>query len=180
MPQKQSSPTQQITVPIELVERRRYVIRGQKVLLDRDLAELYRVETRALKQAVRRNLDRFPSDFMFELTPTEFKQWRSHFVTSISPDWMGLRYPPYAFTEQGVAMLSSVLKSKQAVQINILIMRAFVKLREVLATHKDLARKVEAHDAEIKSIWKVIGQLLAPRTVPKSRIGFRDRSEDKS
>lgn len=142
-------------------------------MLDRDLAELYGAQTRVLKQAVRRNIDRFPSDFMFELSAPEFQQWRSQFVTSISPDWMSLRYPPYAFAEQGVAMLSSVLKSKQAVQINILIMRAFVRLREVLATHKDLAQKIEEHDAEIKSIWKVVGRLLAPAVSPNRRIGVR-------
>jgi hypothetical protein len=115
-------------VPAELIEKKIYLIRGQKVLLDRDLAELYRVETKVLKQAVKRNIKRFPDDFMFELSKAEFTHWRSQFVTSKS-DKIGLRYSPMAFTEQGVAMLSSVLKSERAIEVNIQIMRAFVKLR---------------------------------------------------
>ena len=120
-------------VPIELIASKIYLIRGIKVILDRDLAELYGVETKVLKQAVRRNIDRFPADFMFEMTETEFEDWRSQFVTSNS-DRMGLRYKPMAFTEQGVAMLSSVLKSKRAIEVNIAIMRAFVKLREMVTS----------------------------------------------
>ena len=115
-------------------------------MLDRDLAELYGVQTRVLKQAVRRNIDRFPGDFMFELTDEEFQNWRSQFVTSKS-DRMGLRYKPMAFTEQGVAMLSSVLNSQRAIQVNIQIMRAFTKLRQLLSTHEKLKRKIEQMDA---------------------------------
>src|SRR5882724_11512935 len=125
-----------VPVPIQLIERRIYLIRGQKVMLDSDLAELYQVETRALNQAVRRNLDRFPEDFMFQLSEQELENWRSQIVMSNPTSRMGLRRPPYAFTEHGVAMLSSVLNSVRAVQMNILIIRAFVQLRELLATHK--------------------------------------------
>jgi hypothetical protein len=130
-------------VNIERIEKLIYLIRGQKVMLDRDLAELYAVKTKVLKQAVRRNIARFPEDFMFELTKEEFENWRSQFVTS-NRDKMGLRYRPMAFTEQGVAMLSSVLNSERAIEVNILIMRAFVTLREMLATHKELEQKLIA------------------------------------
>ena len=116
-------------------------------MLDADLAEVYQAPTKALNQAVRRNLDRFPEDFMFQLTDDELENWRSQFVTSNPAAKMGLRRPPFAFTELGVAMLSSVLNSDRAVQMNILIMRVFVKLRELLATHKDLARKIEHLEA---------------------------------
>jgi hypothetical protein len=127
-------------IPIEVIEKKILLIRNHKVMLDQDLAELYGVETKQLKRAVRRNIDRFPSDFMFVLSGKEFQILRSQFGTS---SWGGTRYPPMAFSEQGVAMLSSVLKSPRAVQVNILIMRAFVHLRELIATHKDLARKLE-------------------------------------
>jgi len=136
-----------LPVPVELIERRIYVIRGQKVMLDSDLADLYQVETRALNQAVNRNLDRFPGDFMFQLSKEELENWRSQIVMSNSDAKMGLRRPPYAFTELGVAMLSSVLNSDRAVQMNILIMRVFVKMRELLATHKALATKIEKLEA---------------------------------
>src|SRR6266498_434189 len=124
------------TIPVELVERRIYLIRGQKVMLDSDLAELYQVLTKNLNLAVRRNLDRFPEDFMFQLTAEEAESLRLQFATS-NVGRGGRRYMPYAFTEHGVAMLSSVLNSPRAVQMNILIIRAFVKLREMLASHKD-------------------------------------------
>ena len=127
-------------VPVERIEKSIYLIRAQKVMLDRDLAELYEVETAQLKRAVRRNIDRFPKDFMFELTKQELEGWRCQFGTSNSVR-MGLRHRPMAFTEQGVAMLSSILRSKRAVQVNIEIMRAFVRLREMLSSHKDLERK---------------------------------------
>jgi hypothetical protein len=120
-------------VPIERITSKIYLIRGMKVMLDRDLAELYDVETKVLKQAVRRNIDRFPEDFMFELSKEEFKNLRSQFVTS---SWGGVRYRPYAFTEQGVAMLSSVLKSERGIRVNIQIMRAFIKLRQFAQTHE--------------------------------------------
>ncbi len=129
-------------VPLEIIERKIYLIRGRKVMLDSDLADLYQVQTKVLNQAVRRNLDRFPDDFMFK-SQEELENWRSQIVTSNSSARMGLRRPPYAFTEHGVAMLSSILKSKRAVALNILIIRAFVHLREYLATHQDLARKLE-------------------------------------
>jgi hypothetical protein len=124
--------------PIEIIEKRIYLVRGHKVMLDQDLAEIYEVETKVLNQAVSRNLDRFPEDFMFRLTGEEFSMLRSQVVTS---SWGGRRYPPYAFTEQGVSMLSSVLRSKQALQANIAIMRAFVNMREFMISHKGLRRK---------------------------------------
>jgi hypothetical protein len=124
MSKKKTSPARALSIPPQLIERRIYLIRRQKVMLDRDLAELYRVETRALVQGVKRNLDRFPQDFMFQLTRDELEQWRSQIVISNPGAKMGLRRRPYAFTEQGVAMLSSVLRSERAVQVNIAIMRA--------------------------------------------------------
>jgi ORF6N domain len=167
-------------VPVELIARRIYLIRGCKVMLDSDLAELYEVPTRVLNQAVRRNLDRFPPDFMFQLTDEELTDWRSQIVMSNLGAKMGLRRPPYAFTEHGVAMLSSVLGSKRAVALNILIIRAFIRLREYLATHQDLARKLDdvertqnEHGAHIQQIYQYIEQLLAPAPeVPKRRIGY--------
>jgi len=159
-------------VPIELIASKIYLIRGIKVILDRDLAELYGVETKVLKQAVRRNIDRFPADFMFEMTETEFEDWRSQFVTSNS-DRMGLRYKPMAFTEQGVAMLSSVLKSKRAIEVNIAIMRAFVKLREMMTTHSDLKRKIESmekkYDKQFQIVFEAIKQLLSEEDKPKKK-----------
>ncbi|MCL5238377.1 MAG: ORF6N domain-containing protein, partial [Nitrospirae bacterium] len=144
----------EIVVQQEVIEGKIYIIRGHKVMLSNDLAELYDVEPKVLIQAVKRNIDRFPEDFMFQLTNQEFVNLKSQIVTS---SWGGIRRAtPYAFTEQGVAMLSSVLRSKQAVLVNIAIMRAFVKLREILSTHKELAhklaqleRKMEKHDDEI-------------------------------
>ena len=149
MPNKPAGRAARLPVPVELIERRIYVIRGQKVMLDADLAELYQVETRALNQAVNRNLDRFPQDFMFRLTAEEGESLRSQIVIS-NVGRGGRRYLPFAFTEHGVAMLSSVLGSERAVQMNIVIIRAFVKLREVLASHKDLARKIEEMEATQK------------------------------
>jgi hypothetical protein len=166
---------------IPVIESKIYLIRGRKVMLDSDLAELYQVPTKVLNQAVRRNLDRFPPDFMFQLNEEELENWRSQIVTSNPDARMGLRRPPYAFTEHGVAMLSSVLKSKRAVALNILIIRAFVRLREYLATHHDLARKLEdiertqhEHSAHIEQIYGYIQQLLEPPPEPaKQRIGFK-------
>jgi len=129
--------------PPERIERRILLIRGQKVMLDGDLAELYEVETKDLNLAVRRNAERFPEDFMFQLSAQEFRALRLQFATS-KPGRGGRRYPPYAFTEQGVAMLSSVLRSQRAVQVNIAIMRAFVKLRGILASNRELARRLDA------------------------------------
>jgi len=137
-----SGQTKSIKVPDELVINRIYVVRGIKVMLDRDLAELYGVETKVLKQAVKRNINRFPSDFMFEMSPSEFEEWRNEFVVS-AEDKKGLRYAPFCFTEQGVAMLSSVLNSDRAIMVNIQIIRVFTKMREMLETHKEILQKLE-------------------------------------
>jgi phage regulator Rha-like protein len=167
----------QVNLVPEVIEKRILLIRGQKVILDFHLAELYGVETKSLKRAVRRNKDRFPGDFCFELTSEETKNLRYHFDTS---SWGGRRHLSYAFTEQGVAMLSSVLNSKRAIQVNIEIMRAFVKLRELLSTHKELAlklkqleMKIEKHDEEIHAIFEAIRQLMIPPEKPKRQIGFK-------
>src|SRR5881398_857123 len=129
-------------IPVERIEKAIYLIRGEKVMLDRDLAALYGVGTKVLKQAVRRNLNRFPADFMFELNESEFKDWRSQFVTS-KTDRMGLRYRPMAFSEHGILMLSSVLNSERAIQVNIEIMRSFVKRRRMLASNVELSRRFD-------------------------------------
>ncbi|MEW6096667.1 MAG: ORF6N domain-containing protein [bacterium] len=160
-------------IPQEIIENKILLIRDQKVMLDRDLSKLYGVATKVLKQAVNRNIERFPEDFMFQLTKEEFENWRSQFVTSNSSDKMGLRYRPYTFTQEGVAMLSSVLRSKRAIQINIEIMRAFVKLRQVLATHKDILWKIQEHDQQIKRIFEILKELLTLPEKPKLKIGFR-------
>lgn len=138
-------------------------------MMDNDLAKLYGVTTGNLNKAVSRNLDRFPDDFMFQLSKAEFQNLM--FQIGIS-SWGGTRKFPRAFTEQGVAMLSSVLRSKRAIQVNIQIMRVFTKLREVLATHKDLQRKIEGHDDQIKYIFKILKQMLTPHETPKRKIGF--------
>jgi hypothetical protein len=168
-----------MSTPAEFIERKICLIRGCKVMFDSDLAELYQVPTKALNQAVRRNLDRFPADFMFQLNEEEFENLRSQIVTSSSGHG-GSRYRPYAFTEHGVAMLSSVLASKRAIGLNILIIRAFVRLREYLATHKELAQKLEdiertqhEHSANIEQIYGYIQRLLEPAPESsKRRIGF--------
>lgn len=147
-------------------------------MLDWDLAALYGVATKVLVQAVRRNLSRFPPDFMFQLTPQELGILRSQFVTSsLKRQWGGRRYSPYAFTEQGVAMLSSVLRSKRAIQVNVEIMRAFVRLRQVLVSHAALARKLNAlerkYDAQFKVVFDAIRELMASPVRRRRRIGFR-------
>lgn len=164
-------------IPREMIERKIYLIRGQKVMMDRDLAALYMVETKYLKRQVRRNIDRFPSDFMFQLSKREFEDWRCQFGTSNSADKMGLRYPPYVFTEPGVAMLSSVLDSKRAIQVNIQIIRTFIKLREILLTHDEIKRKIEAmekkYDGQFQIVFEAIKKLMEPPPEkPKRRIGF--------
>jgi len=165
----------EIMIPVERIKQLIVFIRGQKVMLDRDLAELYGVETKVLKQAVRRNIKRFPDDFMFELTKEEFENWRSQIVTS-NRDKMGLRYKPMAFTEQGVAMLSSVLRSGRAIEVNIAIMRAFVQLREMLASNVELARKLKQmekkYDEQFKIVFEAIRQLMAPPEKPRKKVGF--------
>ena len=164
-------------IPQEIIEQKIFMIRKHKVMLSTHLAKLYDVEVRTLVQAVKRNIERFPEDFMFQLTDKEFENLKSQIVIS---SWGGARRAkPYAFTEQGVAMLSSVLRSNRAIQVNIAIMRAFVKLRRILSTHKELAnklsqleRKTEKHDKEIQGIFEAIRQLMAPPEKTKGRIGF--------
>jgi len=171
--------------PPERIERSILLIRGQKVILARDLAYLYGVPTKVLNQAVKRHADRFPEDFMFQLTIEEARIWweqarpvrlRSQFVTL--KRGQHIKYRPYAFTEHGILMLSSVLNSERAVQVNIEIMRAFVCLRRILASHADLARKLDAlekkYDAQFKIVFDAIRQLMAPPELepPKKRIGF--------
>jgi ORF6N domain len=159
----------------EPIEQRIFVLRGQNVLLSTDLARLYGVETRTLVQAVKRNIERFPSDFMFQLGPEEFRNLKSQIVTS---SWGGIRRAaPYAFTEQGVAMLSSVLRSKRAIRVNIEIMRAFVQLRRMVISHADLALRLDAlestYDARFREVFDVIRQLMQPPPQPtRPRIGF--------
>ena len=171
-------------VPLEAIEKRIFFIRGHKVMLDTDLAELYGVETFNLNKAVKRNIDRFPTDFMFQVTKDEMESLIFQFGISKTSGRGGRRYLPYAFTEQGVAMLSGILNSQRAVHVNIAIMRTFVKLRELLGTHKELAhkleeleRKIERHDEEIRSIFQAIRQLMVPPIKPKRRITgfFSDR-----
>lgn len=165
--------------PTERIEKQIYLLRGQRVMLSTDLAELYGVAPKVLVQALKRNIERFPDDFMFQLRIQEVRNLKSQIVTSI---WGGARRAlPYAFTEQGVAMLSSILRSKRAIQVNIAIMRAFVKLREMVASHKELAaklaeleRKVASHDGHIKSLFDAIRQLMEPPD-SKRRIGFQAR-----
>lgn len=159
----------------EEITKQILVIRSKKVMLDRNLAGLYQVETKVLIQAVKRNKERFPEDFMFQLKKKEFDNLRSHFVTSKKQG--GRRYRPYAFTEQGVAMLSSVLNSQRAVMVNIVIMRIFVKLRRILASHKDLLKKIEdiekKYDSQFKVVFEAIRQLVLEEEKPKRKIGFK-------
>ncbi len=160
-------------IPDERIANKVLLIRGIKVMLDRDLAELYDVETRRLNEQVSRNRERFPDDFMFQLSKEEFENWKSQFAISNPAAKMGLRRRPYAFTEQGIAMLSSVLKSKRAVQINIQIIRTFTKLRALLASNVEIRRRMEKMDVQIQSIYKLLGRLLTEEEKPKRRIGFR-------
>jgi len=160
------------------IEQRIFLVRGQKVMLDADLAEIYRVPTKSLNLAVKRNADRFPEDFMFQLTDDEVAGLRFHFETS-KRGRGGRRYAPYAFTEQGVAMLSSVLRSSRAVQVNIAIMRTFVRLREMLLSNAELARKLAAlenkYDAQFKVVFDAIRELMLPPDPPRRQIGFHPR-----
>jgi len=155
------------------ISQKIYFLRGHRVMLSTDLARLYGVEARALIQAVQRNIDRFPADFLFQLTADEHKNLKSQFVIS---RWGGARTAPYAFTEQGVAMLSSVLRSPRAVQVNIAIMRTFVRLREMLATNQKLRRKIEdmekRYDAKLQIVFATIESMLEDEELPKRGIGF--------
>ena len=170
-------------LPVERITSKIFLIRGLKVMLDRDLAALYGVDTAQLKRAVRRNIDRFPKDFMVELSKEEMEDWRCQFGTS-NADKMGLRYAPLAFTEQGVAMLSSVLNSRRAIQVNIQIMRAFTQLRQMLSTHEDLKKKIEAmekkYDQQFQIVFEAIKQLLETETKPRKKIGFTVKEKQKS
>ncbi len=172
MDKKQTKSTK-ILIPQEYIENKILVIRGHKVMLDRDLADLYGVETRHLTRQVRRNQDRFPDDFLLTLTQKEFTDLKCHFGTS---SWGGTRKLPFAFTEHGILMLSSVLNSKRAIQVNIQIMRTFTKLRELMATHKDLRRKIETmekkYDHQFRIVFEAIKKLLDPPEKPKGKIGF--------
>lgn len=170
-----------LIIPAERIERRIFYLRGVKVMLSSDLAELYGVAVKALNQAVRRNLNRFPEDFMFQLTPEEFNDLKSQIVTS---SWGGMRRAlPYAFTEHGIAMLSGVLKSPRAIRVNIEIMRAFVKLRQMLASNAELARKLDElekkYDRQFKIVFDAIRELMIPAVVKPKVIGFRARTRKK-
>ena len=164
-------------IPSERIEEKIFLIRGKRVMFDFDLAVLYRVETKQLKRAVKRNIARFPDDFMIELTPEEIENLRCQFGTS---SWGGRRYMPFVFTEQGVAMLSSVLNSERAIQVNIQIMRTFTKLRSMLASNEmlrqkieELERKIQKHDEQFGVVFQAIKELLGPPPAPRKRaIGF--------
>ena len=175
---KHQEKTTRALIPAERIEQSIVFIRQHKVMLDFDLAQLYDVETRALVQAVKRNEKRLPPDFMFQLSQQELEDWRSHFVMSNPSAKMGLRRRPYAFTEQGVAMLSSVLRSDRAVAVNIEIMRTFVRLRRLLASHKELARKLDTlekkYDAKFTIVFDAIRQLMTPPDESKKKrpMGF--------
>jgi hypothetical protein len=175
----------ELMIPDELVMNKIYIIRGQKIMLDRDLADLFGVGTKVFKQSVRRNIVRFPEDFMFEMTPEELENWRSQFVTSNS-DKKGLRHPPFCFTEQGVAMLSSVLNSETAIHVNIQIIRIFTRMREMIMTNKDILlqlekieKKISSHDEDIQLIFQYLKQLLTPpERPPRQKIGFKRNDEE--
>ena len=181
-----------IALADEAIISRIFVISGQRVMLDRDLAQLYGVETKQLKRQVRRNFSRFPADFMFQMSKKEFENWRSQFGTSNSTDKMGLRHAPFCFSEQGVAMLSSVLNSQSAVEVNIRIIRVFSKLREMLSTHKDILFKLEQMEKnmikqdgklkkgeeDIQMIFEALKELLNPPQKQRQRIGFTRSNED--
>lgn len=168
-------------VPLEVIEQKILLIKGQKVMLDSDLAALYGVTTKRLNEQVRRNVKRFPVDFMYQLSREEFESLKSHFATSSSSSWGGRRTRPYVFTEQGIAMLSSVLNSDRAIEVNIQIMRTFVKLREMMSSHKDLARKLaeleKKYDGQFQIVFEAIRQLIAVEEKPKRKIGYISESK---
>ncbi len=173
------------TLTDEIIMSKIYLVRGQKVMLDRDLAELYGVETRVFNQAVRRNISRFPDDFMFQLTEEELKTLMSQIVTSKKDGRGGVRKPPLVFTELGVSMLSSVLNSELAIRVNIKVIRIFAKMREMWLTHKDillkleeLENKVDGHDRDIQIIFEYLKQLLNPPQIPRRMIGFNAKDEE--
>jgi hypothetical protein len=163
-------------IPIERIERAILLIRGQKVILDRDLAELYSVETKVLNRAVKRNLERFPEDFIFQLTYQEVRALRCQIGTS-KLGRGGRRYLPYVFTEHGAIMAANVLNSKRAIEASVFVVRAFVRLRELIASNKDLAKRLDVlekkYDSQFKVVFDAIRELMAPLPPPKPRIGFR-------
>jgi len=168
-----------IKMPEEAIVSKIYEIRGEKVMLDRDLAKLYGVETKRLKEAVRRNVKRFPTDFMFEMSAKEFENWRTQFATS-NAEKMSLRYAPFCFTEQGVAQLSSVLNSDRAIAVNIQIIRLFTKMRKLLLTHKglllemeEIRKKVSGQDEKIELIFDYLKQFINEQETPRMKIGFK-------
>ncbi|HEY9046377.1 MAG TPA: ORF6N domain-containing protein [Ohtaekwangia sp.] len=168
-------------IPDQVLMNKIFIVRNHKVMLDSDLAELYGVETKHLKRAVKRNAVRFPKDFMFELNSKELRNLRRQFGTS---SWGGTRYSPMAFTEQGIAMLSSVLNSERAILMNVHIIRVFTRMREMLLTHKDillqleqLERKVASQDGDIKLIFDYLKEILNPKTGPMRKIGFKRKDE---
>lgn len=172
--------SKEIAITQEVIINKIYSIRGQKVMLDTDLADLYQVETKQLKRQVRRNIDRFPDDFMFEMTKEEFDNLRSQIGTS---NWGGTRYMPMVFTEQGISMLSSVLNSDVAIKVNIQIIRTFTKMREMLLTHKDLLlkmeemeKKVTGQDEKIGQIFNYLKQFIKDQTTPRVEIGFKKKN----
>ena len=180
MKQKKKHTT--MLIPQEVIENKIFLIRSKKVLLDKDLAKLYGITTGNLNKAVKRNIERFPEDFMFQLNKEEGDSLRFQFGSL--KGGQHAKYLPYVFTEQGVAMLSGVLHSKKAIQVNIAIMRVFVRLKEIISTHKELAhklvlleRKIEKHDKEIHNIFEAIRQLMAPPDKPRRRIGFHSHDD---
>ncbi len=168
-----------ISIPDEIITNKIYIIREQKVMLDRDLAELYGVETKRLKEAVRRNKERFPEDFMFEMTKEEFQNWRTQFATS-KEDKKGLRYAPFCFTEQGVTMLSCILNSKRAIEVNIRIIRVFTKMREMLTDNLSLKLEIEeikkrltSHSKNIELVFNYLDELIEKKGKPRTKIGYK-------
>ena len=171
------------TIPDEVLMNKIYVVRDQKVMVDRDLAELYGVATKVLKQAVRRNMPRFPEDFMFEMDKEEFENWRSQNVTS-KEDMQGLRYMPFCFTEQGVTMLSCILNSERAIHVNIQIIRIYTRIREMLLAHKDVFLRVEQvekqmmkHDEKIELLFTYLSKFIEKEETPRTPIGYRAKKE---
>lgn len=168
------------TLSLEKIHSSIHIIRGEKIIIDSDLASLYGVEAKNLNRAVKRNLNRFPEDFMFQLTTKEYDNLRFQFGTSRSSNYGGRRYLPYAFTEQGVAMLSSVLNSPKAIQVNIEIMRAFVKIRQMISTHSELSKKLNAlerkYDGQFKIVFEAIRQLMEEPVKPKKKMGFTNKT----
>jgi phage regulator Rha-like protein len=174
--------SKEITIPEQIITNKIYLIREQKVMLDRDLAELYGVETKVLKQAVRRNIKRFPDDFMFEMTKEELEIWRSQFATT-SEDKKGLRYAPFCFTEQGVTMLSCILNSERAIEVNIRIIRVFTKLREILTDNlsvkleiEEIKKKLSSHSKNIELVFNYLDELIEKKDneKPRNKIGYKN------